>query len=201
MRSLRSKHLIIGILAIIFFAIGVYIQFTKKPWVSLPKNLLNQTAVNNFGNNKQIFYNGKLYNVIKQKKFSEEQYTSPQMNISFIYPSNIKLKQINPQLISLSDPAIKDTDDNTLYIYSTTVPENSIEFKIPFIIPGSLKQTKIIETQTFTANQEIYSDGTNEITFLILREKNQTIVIRIPKDSSYVSAAITNIMNSIRTLY
>jgi len=122
------------------------------------------------------------------------------MNISFIYPGNLKYKQITPQLVSLSDPSIKATDDNILYIYSTTVPENSIEFKIPFTLPGKLKETKIIKTETFTANQEIYSDGTNEVTFLVLRQNDQTIVIRIPKDSNYVSQAITDIMNSIKTL-
>jgi len=122
------------------------------------------------------------------------------MNISFIYPGNITYKQITPQIVALYDPAVKNTDDNTLYIYSTTVPEDSISFKIPFTVPGNLKQTKIIKTQTFTANQEIYSDGENEVTLLVLRQKDQTIVIRIPPNPKNVNDTITDIMNSIKPL-
>ena len=185
----------------VLIAGGFFFQLSKRPWVTVPKNLLNPTAGNHSTNDKQILYNGKLYNVIKQKTFSENQFSSPQMNISFIYPGNIKLKQITPQLVALYDPVVPNTDDNTLYIYSTTVPEDSISFKIPFTIPGNLKQTKIIKTQTFTANQETYSDGKKEITFLILREGQQTIVIRIPPNSDNVSEAINDIMNSIKTLH
>ncbi|HSX08957.1 MAG TPA: hypothetical protein VLF93_02280 [Candidatus Saccharimonadales bacterium] len=199
MKFLRNKYFLIGALIIIFFAAGAYIQFTKKPWVTIPKNLTSQVGEDQT-NTKKVFYNGKYYNIVNQKTFGYEQYSNPQMNISFDYPDPLKYKQITPQLVSLSDPTVKDTDDNTLFIYSTTVPENSIKFKIPFTLPGRLKQTKIIKTQNFTANQEIYSDGTNEVMFLILRQNDQTIVIRIPKDTSYVSQAITTIMSSIKTL-
>jgi len=198
-KFLQNKHIIVGTIFIIFFATGVYFQVTKTPWVTLPKNLTTQTEENQ-NDNKRIFYNGKYYNIVKQKTFSKNQYSSPQMNISFIFPTNIKFKQITPQLIALYDPAKQNNDDNTLYIYSTTVPENSIEFKIPFTIPGSLKQTKIIKTRTFTANQETYSDGKSKLTLLVLRQKDQTIVIRIPPNPDMVSETITYIMNSIKTL-
>ena len=200
MKFLRNKYFLIGVLIAIALCIGGYLQYTNPHRFVGVKTILDKPGTANAGKN-EISYNGKLFKVIKQKTFSENQYSSPQMNISFIYPANIKYKQITPQLVALYDPAVPNTDDNTLYIYSTTVPEDSISFKIPFTIPGNLKQTKIIKTQNYVANQETYSDGKNEITFLILRQRQQTIVIRIPPDSGYVSAAITDIMNSIQILH
>lgn len=121
------------------------------------------------------------------------------MHINFIYPTNIKLKQINPKLISLNDPSIK-ADDDILYIYSTVVPENIINFKIPFTIPGTLKHSSIIKMHGFVANQETYSDGKNEVNLLVLRKQSQTIVLRIPRNSKPLEETITDVVNSLKTL-
>ncbi|SRR6266568_4788640 len=184
MHSLRNKYLIIIAIIIIFFGVGGYLEYTH-PWRKTPT--LQKIDLSHFSN-------------IKPTQVPEKMTQIPSMNITFMYPGNIKLTQINSQLISLSDPSKKADDTNTLYIYSATVPENTINFKIPFTVPGKLKHTNSMQLQEFTASQAVYSDGTNEADFLILRKKQQTVVIRIPKNSDAVGQAITDIVNSIKTL-
>jgi hypothetical protein len=198
MNPQRNLKFSILVLMLILIVIASYLLITTPPWLSTIKAKINpawswsiqSNTKKNFTNTQNIQPNIVKYSI----------YSNPQMNISFNYPEDVTIKQITKQLISVSDRSIKDTDNNTLYIYSTTVPEDSSSFKIPFTIPGPMKHSSIIKIHGFTANQEEYSDGKNEVNFLILRQKNITIVMRIPQDSKNLNRAITQIVNSIQTL-
>ncbi|HVA96098.1 MAG TPA: hypothetical protein VND99_00420 [Candidatus Acidoferrales bacterium] len=177
--------------------------FTKKPkWILAFKDDVSQIWVkkdkknikllNKLVSNQLIQSNSKNTN-----KFTMHLYQG--MHIVFTYPENINYKQINSQLVALSDPS-KKGDDNTLYIYSAVVPANTDNFKIPFTIPGPMTHSSMIKIHGFIANQETYGNGANEVNLLVLRKGNQTIVLRIPPNSKSLAQTITQIVNSIQTL-
>jgi len=123
-------------------------------------------------------------------------YSNPDMHLSFNYPKNLEITQVNPSLISLKNPSSTSTD-SSLFVFETTIPSNVKSIDIPFVIKGKIKNQVAIPVPNFTAKQITYTDGLNLIT---LRKDQQFIMVRIPKDSKSVEEAITDFVGTVKTM-
>lgn len=123
-------------------------------------------------------------------------YANPKMHISFAYPQNLALKEINSSLISLETPTSTATD-SSLFIFETTLTNKQNVVDIPFVIKGKIKTQVAIPVHDFTAKQITYTDG---LVLITLRKNDQFIMVRIPKDSTYVEDAITDFVDTIKIL-
>lgn len=126
-------------------------------------------------------------------------FTDKTMNIQFNYPKTITLTQINPQLVSLSNPELPDDDrESKFYIYSADITNKD---PIPFPIPGKLKQSNATKLRGFQATINIYTDGSEERKIILMRQGNQLFALRFPKQKAFTSLTIDKIVDSINTLY
>lgn len=182
---MKKYFLLLLFLVLAFLAGWIYVDFSKNKET---KDVVNSKIMTKLKNNQ----------LEKPKPPAKKTFSDPAMNMAFNYPGNLILTRVNPQLLSISDTSATDSG-KILLIYST-VSDNPAKLTLPFPLPGTLKTAMKITIKDFDARQVTYSDGTLETNLLLLRKKQQTIVIRIPQNSSDVDQAITDLVNSIKTL-
>lgn len=183
MKLLRKNKKYILIAFILFIASSIYLY---EQHVIVSKLLANFNAA-------------KLNQLKNTSTDPQNMFYSSARNISFMYPAYLQLKYINDSLISLNKIKNPKTTD-TLYIYTASISANANNIQLPFKISGKIKSSVSIPVQKFAARQVIYSDGQNETNLLILKQAQQLIVVIIPSNTSTVSDAITDFINSVKTI-
>jgi hypothetical protein len=182
MKFLRKKHLIITAIIFIVFGTGGYLEYIH-PWRKTPD--IQKLDISHYSN-------------ATPTPAPEEITQIPSMNISFMHPVSLPVQQINPQLISITASSTDKADG--ILIYSVVTATDNKSLSVPFPITGKLKSVNSIQLREFDAKQAVYSDGKNETVLLILRQKRQLIVLRIPKKTNIASQDISEIVDTIRTL-
>lgn len=155
---------------------------------------MQQTAVNEYKLPKAT----PTLKIIKQKKFSISFYRG--MHITFPVPQNTKVTQINQNLIAITKNSSKNTNDGLL-IYSTSINNNTNNLQLPFRVPAKIKSVSDVPKKGFMARQVVYSDGKSDTVLLILKRKQQLIVLHMPTNTKDIDAqSISEVVNTIEPL-
>ena len=167
-------------------------------WFLVYKDDMSEIWIKKDGKNNRLLEKMSTNQSGQQAISAVSIFSSKDMNITFNYPKTIQLTQINPQLIAISTASSTATE-NSLLIFATTVSGNNLQ--LPFPVTGKLKGGTMIPKLGFDAKQLIYSDGSKETDLLVFRQKQQLIVMRIPEDTTLIAQAITDIVDSLKTLH
>jgi len=179
------KNLIAILLFCLVDLIAGYILYTK-PWTKISGKNVQPTQV-------------IKPTLPKQQNVSLKTYSNADMHISFGYSPTLELTMTRPHLISIRDP-FTTSSDSTLYIFETTIINGTKTVDIPFVIKGKLTKETPVPIHNFTAKQLVYMDGKSETDFLTLQNKQQFIMVRLPKDSTDVEDAITDFVDTVKTV-
>lgn len=178
---MRTRWKIVIAIFLFFFldAIGVYLLYAK-PWLKLSAA------------HSQVSPKSSAIPTISPIKV----FSSTDMHMTFNYPKNLEVAEVNSHLITLKNLA-NSSPDKRLYIFETTTKPGARIVDVPFVIKAKIKTQTKIPVPNFTAKQITYTDG---VIYITLQKDQQFIMVRIPKDSQYVADAITDLVGTIRTL-
>ncbi len=192
-----NKIFLIIIIIFIFFGAGLTLQYTNPPWFAAIKTTVSQHFGNKYTylNKLDVSHYGKPSN-IKEKIFSNKE-----MHITFNLLDTNRVTQINPQLISITNASATDKA-NGLLIYSVVVATDTTNLPLPFPVKGKVKSVNRVPKEGFDARQVVYTDGSKETVLLMLRQKEQLIVLRMPDNTKAIDTqAIFDIINSLQTIH
>ncbi len=128
-----------------------------------------------------------------------KQFTNAAMNLKFVYPQTLRLNQMSPQLVSISDSPSSDMEGQLL-IYSIVVSDGNLsKIPIPFHISGKLAQQPV-QFPGFEALMDVYSDTSGQTLLLLLHKGQQVFVIRFPKQTAFDKEVLNQIVQSIATV-
>jgi hypothetical protein len=130
-----------------------------------------------------------------------KQFTNTAMNLTFFYPPALQLTQYSQQLVSLSDPAYADAEDEVLVYSTVTSSVNGFDVDVPFPISGQLKQSKPVQLPGFQAVMDVYGDTTKQTQVLLMKQGKQLIAIRYPAHKDIDQAVLEQIIKSITLIH